>query len=350
MRHDAGVRLGALTAIDLFSGPGGLTQGLKQAGFHVVAAVEVDALAAKTLQYNHPEVLVERGDIREVDPAALLERLGLDRIDLIAGCPPCQGFSTVRTRNAKHAAADPRNDLIDEYVRFVRILKPRAIILENVPGLGRDQRWERAAKQLEELGYPAGEGMSILDAADYGVPQRRRRLVMVAMQDGAAPEARKAKERRTVRQAITGLPVPGDSGDPLHDLPEKRSDKVMEIIRAVPHDGGGRLDLPDDQRLDCHKDFDGFKDVYGRMHWDKPSPTITGGCHNPSKGRFLHPDQDRTITLREAAMLQGFPRGYYFALDRGKLAAATMIGNALPPAFIEAQATPVFEILTKDGA
>jgi len=119
----------------------------------------------------------------------------------------------------------------------------------------------------------------------------------------------------------------------------------MNIIRAVPHDGGGRLDLSEEHRLACHKDFSGFKDVYGRMRWDDVSPTITGGCHNPSKGRFLHPEQDRTITLREAALLQGFPVNYHFDLKRGKLAAAAMIGNALPPAFIRAHAAPVCEAM-----
>lgn len=336
----------AFTAIDLFSGPGGLTQGLKQAGFHVVAAVEADPLAALTYQRNHPEVAVWRQDIRETEPGELLTRLKLKSIDLIAGCPPCQGFSSVRTRNARAAVEDPRNDLIRDYVRFVRQMMPKAIILENVPGLRHDPRWSEAADELEALGYGARDGMRILDAADYGVPQRRRRLVMVALRGAPAPEPRRQPGRRTVREALAQLPSrPGTSGDPLHDLGERRTDRVMQIIKSIPHDGGGRLDLSPEHRLVCHTDFNGFKDVYGRMRWDRPAPTITGGCHNPSKGRFLHPDEDRTITLREAAVLQGFPPRYHFALDRGKLAAAAMIGNALPPPFIEAQAAPVVRAL-----
>jgi DNA (cytosine-5)-methyltransferase 1 len=327
-------------AIDLFSGAGGLTLGLMEAGFEVVAAVESDALAAKTYRLNHPDVRLEHADIRDIDPVELLEELGLESadLDLCAGCPPCQGFSSVRTLNGCKTVADPRNDLVSEYVRFVRELRPRAILMENVPGLLRDERFRAAAEELEDIGYPASEGARILNAADYGVPQNRRRLVLMCVRDRAVEAPPAQVERATVRGALGALGAPGESGDALHDLPECRSDRVMEMIRAIPEDGGGRLDLPEDQRLKCHKEFTGFKDVYGRMRWDSPAPTITGGCHNPSKGRFLHPKEHRAITLREAALLQGFPSDYRFALDRGKLAAAAMIGNAVPPPFVAAQA------------
>jgi DNA (cytosine-5)-methyltransferase 1 len=140
-----------------------------------------------------------------------------------------------------------------------------------------------------------------------------------------------------VRQAIGALPPPGDSGDELHDLPEKRSEKVAQIIRAIPTNGGSRSALGS-QQLECHKRIDGFKDVYGRMRWDDVAPTITGGCVNPSKGRFLHPDQNRTITLREALLLQGFPADYQISLARGKFAAAELIGNAIPPPMVASYA------------
>ena len=211
-------------------------------------------------------------------------------------------------------------------------------MLENVPGLLHDERFTTAVAQLESLGYPATEGTRILNAADFGVPQNRRRLVLLCIRNGSVSFPTPFSKRSTVRDAISRLPVAGQSGDPLHDLPERRSDRVMTMIRAVPADGGSRLDLPDDHRLTCHKDFSGFKDVYGRMRWDRPAPTITGGCHNPSKGRFLHPVADRAITLREAALLQAFPQDYSFSLKRGKLAAAAMIGNAVPPPLVAAQA------------
>lgn len=327
-------------AIDLFAGAGGLTLGLKAADFHVVAAIEIDKLAARTYTANHPEVVVKTSDIRAVDPLELLEELGLTTadIDLCAGCPPCQGFSSVRTLNGKKSVQDPRNDLIDEYVRFVRILQPRAIMLENVPGLLRDGRFQRAVCELEALGYPAAEGTRILNAADYGVPQNRRRLVLLCERGGSIDIPATGAAPLTVEDAIWDLPEAGTSGDALHDFPERRSDRVMAMIRAIPADGGGRLDLPSEKRLSCHRDFTGFKDVYGRMRWNRPAPTITGGCHNPSKGRFLHPVADRAITLREAALLQGFPPHYQFLLDRGKLAAAAMIGNAVPPPLAAAQA------------
>lgn len=330
-------------AIDLFAGPGGLTLGLQDAGYEVVAAVESDELAAITYEKNHPDVLVLQADIRTVDPLELLNEAGISRddLDLCAGCPPCQGFSTVRTLNGTRAVDDPRNDLVGEYVRFVKALTPRAIMLENVPGLLRDQRFEAAVEELESLGYPAREGTRILNAADFGVAQRRRRLVLLCIRHGEVAVPAPDETRRTVRDLIAGLPEPGDSGDPLHDLPERRSEKVMNLIRAVPEDGGGRLDLPEEHRLKCHDDFTGFKDVYGRMRWDSPAPTITGGCHNPSKGRFLHPTKHRAITLREAALLQGFPRDYFFSLKRGKLAAAAMIGNAVPPPLAAAQASAI---------
>jgi len=330
-------------AIDLFAGPGGLTLGLQTGGFEVVAAVESDALAVKTYSANHAGVPVRHADIRTVDPIELLTELKLTTadIDLCAGCPPCQGFSTVRTLNGSKTIDDPRNDLIAEYVRFVRCIKPRAIMLENVPGLLNDARFTAAAEELESLGYPATDGARILNAADYDVPQNRRRLVLLCVRNGTVefPVARPAG--RTVRDALAGLGEAGKSGDPLHDLGERRSDRVMALIEAIPEDGGGRLDLPNAQRLKCHKDFTGFKDVYGRIRWDRPAPTITGGCHNPSKGRFLHPIAHRAITLREAALLQGFPPHYAFALDRGKLAAAAMIGNAVPPPLAAAQAAAI---------
>src|SRR4051812_23817548 len=141
----------APTAIDLFAGPGGLTEGLKLAGFHVVAAVERDSLSAFTYQRNHSEVAVWRSDIRDVDGRELLKQTGRSSVDLVAGCPPCQGFSSVRTRNQTASVHDDRNDLIVDYVRLVRELRPRAIMLENVPRLRFDSRWSDALAALDAL-------------------------------------------------------------------------------------------------------------------------------------------------------------------------------------------------------
>lgn len=324
-----------LTAIDLFSGAGGLTQGLKDAGFDVVGAVEIDELAVETYRLNHPEVLVWHRDIRTIDGEQLLAGLGLKvgQLDLLAGCPPCQGFSTMTTLNGGREIEDDRNDLVLEYGRLVQELQPRAVLMENVPRLASDERMETLVTLLEACGYPARRGYRVLNAADYGVPQRRKRLLLMAAKAGPIADAAASSQRLTVRDAISCLPPAGRSGDPLHDLPERRSEIVRELIRAVPRDGGSRGDLGDEWQLACHTGFDGFKDVYGRMWWDRPSPTITSGCFNPSKGRFLHPELNRNITLREAALLQSFPIDYRFSLSRGKQGAAGLIGNAFPPRF-----------------
>ncbi len=171
---------------------------------------------------------------------------------------------------------------------------------------------------------------------------------MLAGRSGVVPFAEQTAPRKTVRDAIAALRRPGRSGDQLHDLPENRSSRIRDLIRAVPADGGGRLDLPENLTLDCHQETTGFTDVYGRMAWDEVAPTITGGCINPSKGRFLHPVQDRAITLREAALLQSFPPSYRFALSRGKYAVAALIGNALPPRFVRAHAREVAKYLLAD--
>ncbi len=334
------------TAIDLFAGAGGLTAGLRLAGFRVCAAVELDRRAAATFRANHPRIHLEPSDIRRVKCAQLMRTLGLKKgeLDLLAGCPPCQGFSRLPTRNGE-ALRDDRNDLVFEFVRFVRAFLPKAIMFENVPGLMRNERFHEVERQLRALGYSVDA--NVLDAANYGVPQRRRRLIVLGGRGRRRLSlAEPCYEHRTVREAFAVLPAgPGTSGDAIHDLPVRHSEQVKALIRAIPEDGGGRLDLPQDMRLECHKHTNGFHDVYGRMRWDAPSPTITSGCVNPSKGRFLHPTEHRAITLREAAILQGFPADYVFFSEHGKEAIAAMIGNALPPPFIAAHAKAVLEAL-----
>ena len=327
-------------AVDLFAGAGGLSLGLRQAGFRVGAAVEIDPLAAETYRTNHAKTLLLQADISTVSPIELLRALGLRRgeLDLLAGCAPCQGFSSLRTKNGRHQPEDERNDLILEFVRFASVMQPKAILIENVPGLVNDSRFKSLVAGLERLGYPAASGYRILDAAHFGVAQHRRRLVVMVAKRSAVPFALSSGEARTVKDAIGTLAPPGGTGDALHDVTENRSDRVRNIIASIPPDGGSRSSLPDSLRLACHEAVDGFKDVYGRMRWDQPAPTITSGCYNPSKGRFLHPVQNRTVTLREAALLQGFPPDYAFSMTRGKTGAALLIGNAVPPPFARAQA------------
>lgn len=334
-----------MKAIDLFSGPGGLTTGLKDAGFHVVGAIEFEPVASETYRLNHPEVSLLEEDIREVDPVEFVSSIGLavGELDLLAGCPPCQGFSTIGTRNRKKD--DDRNNYVFQMLRFVEALRPKTVMMENVPGLAKDDRMDIVRERLEGMGYSFD--LKVLNAADYGVPQRRRRMIMLCSQFGGLKVNTDTSEIRmqTVFDAIGGLPSPDDTPDPLHKVMEKRSSRIMEMISLIPHDGGSRKDLPDEFQLECHKNTDGFKDVYGRMAWSKPSPTITGGCASPSKGRFLHPIEDRTITLREAALLQTFPARYEFSMGGGKSRVAVMIGDALPPRFIQFHANEIYSHL-----
>lgn len=328
----------ALTAVDLFSGCGGLSLGLKQGGFQVVAAVEIEPKAQATYKLNHPKVRLYGSDIRRLDPADVLRETGLapGKLDLLAGCPPCQGFSRLRTKNQKASVSDYRNGLIRDFLRFVKVMNPKTIMLENVPALAKDGRFTRMRNDLEALGFEVI--VQVLDAADYGVPQRRKRLIMLASRVHQPAIAPKARRRTTVREALKRAGPRSTTQDQLHALPENRSEAVRSLIAMIPRNGGSRSDLGAEHQLACHKRSDGFKDIYGRMSWDDVAPTITSGCHNPSKGRFLHPTLNRTITLREAALLQGFPKGYRFDVSHGKEAIALMIGNALPPPFIAAHA------------
>lgn len=333
------------TAFELFSGCGGMTLGLKRAGFTVIGAVENDSLAIETYQANHPEVAVWAADIRELTPSDIVDAyrsaygLREGELDLLAGCPPCQGFSSIRTLNGSRNIDDPRNDLVFDFLRFVEAFKPKAVMMENVPELAQDDRFRVFCQHMEQLGYVGRH--KVFNAADYGVPQRRHRLIYLAGLYAVIDFAQPVRRRQTVRDAIGALPKPCESADPVHAIKENRTKKVLDLIRRIPADGGSRTDLPEDSQLDCHKRCSGFKDVYGRMTWDSLSPTITSGCFNPSKGRFLHPIEDRAITLREAALLQGFPPGYRFPNTKSRSAVALMIGNALPPPFMAAHASSI---------
>ena len=319
-----------LTAVDIFSGCGGLSSGLKEAGFQIAAAVEIDGKAQATYRLNHPSVRLYAQDIRTLDPAQVMKDTGLKagRLDLLAGCPPCQGFSRLRTKNQKTSVKDDRNNLVAEFVRFVKVLNPKTIMLENVPALAKDGRFARMRNQLAELGYAMA--IHVLDAADYEVPQRRKRLIMLASRLHTPQIAPKAGNRVTVRQALAGVGAPSTTKDKLHGMGENRSQAVRDLIAHIPKNGGSRVDLGQDQQLDCHKRSDGFNDVYGRMIWDDVSPTITSGCHNPSKGRFLHPSYNRTITLREAALRSMAPCSRAENTSRNAFTAGR--SKTLPPA------------------
>jgi DNA (cytosine-5)-methyltransferase 1 len=330
-------------AIDVFSGCGGLTSGLRAAGFQVVAGVEIRLDARMAYELNHPGVILFE-DVRTLSANVMLSAIGIEKgdLDLLAGCPPCQGFSRMRTKNRAHPADDARNDLIFDFIRLVKELLPKTIMLENVPGLKEDWRFREATKRLEKAGYQWV--CEVVNAADYGVPQRRKRMILMASRLGSITIPQGNSNHKTVRDTIGDLPAPRKSHKPLHKLLAEHGDEVMNRIRQTPRNGGSRSAWGEENQLDCHKRLDdGFRDVYGRMAWDDVAPTITRSCVNPSKGRFLHPAQNREISLYEAALLQSFPRSYKFPISQGREAIASMIGEALPPLLAEKQARHVLK-------
>ena len=346
-----------LTAIDIFAGGGGLTLGLQRAGFKVLAAVEIEQHAYTTYKANHPEVRCLKQDVRTVTGADLLDVAGVEKIDLLAGCPPCQGFTSL---TAKYRREDPRNELIFEISRLAEEIRPRAIMMENVPGLMRQRASLYAAlkTRLEALDYCLTEG--VLDVADYGVPQFRRRLVLLGgrglkielphpTHGKGTADGRSAW--RTVRDAI------GDQGEPVELTAAKKRGPVectdWHVVRTLSPSNRKRIQaakagvtwpaIPESLRPDCHKgDYRGFTNVYGRMSWDSPAPTITAGCTTFSKGRFGHPEADRTISVREAALLQTFPADYRFDVPYMEHV-CNIVGNALPCDFAEAVSTRCYE-------
>lgn len=320
------------TSLDLFSGVGGLTSGMHRAGFETKMAFEIDELASMAYNLNHKKTKVFTKDIQKVDIEDVKQQLNGQTIHLLAGCPPCQGFSSIRRLNKPEPVADDRNGLIKYYVRFIKELMPYTFMMENVPGLALDNSFHKARKALKKLGYHVD--YKVVNVKDYGVPQNRKRLVMVGSRLAPLKVADSVKKKMTVRKAIDSLPLPENSKDPLHKMFPIHTPKVLQLIKDIPQDGGSRKDLGRDRQLKCHqKENVGFNDVYGRLRWDDYSTTITGGCLNPSKGRFLHPEQDRCISAREAALLQSFHKKYKFPVDAPKSSIALMIGNALPPRF-----------------
>ena len=335
---------GPFRAIDLFCGCGGLSLGLRGAGFEVVAAVDNDPLSVSTYRRNHERdrehMSVIEKDIKDVVPQELMEKLELKpgELDLLAGCPPCQGFSILRTLNGSRRFVEPLNKLVFQFVRFAQVFRPQALMMENVPALRGNWRLTQVKRELRALDY--NTEAEVFDAVEFGVPQRRRRMILLAVRKeyGRPSFAPPVRDRRTVADAIRWLPPPEDSLDPAHNYPVRRADHVLSLIRRIPKDGGSRTDLPEEEQLECHRNFRGFSNIYGRMAWNAPAPTITSGCINPSKGRFLHPEENRAVTLREAALLQGFPAWYDFDLTRGRYPTALLIGNAFPPRFAERHA------------
>ena len=324
-----------IKAIDFFCGAGGLTRGLLDAGISVVAGIDNDDRVRKTYESNNEPSRFIASDIKDVDIDALRQELGIGSKEttLYAACTPCQPFSTLNTMNA----VDGRRFLLLDFAAIVEQAPPDFIIVENVPGLGNasgKEIYDKFEKTLTKHGFQIDADK--LDAKEFGVPQTRKRFIMVASRHGSPhlPERTTPKRFNTVGDSIRRFPAiaHGEKSDSYKNhVARKLLPHHLRIVEAVPANGGSRSDVADTSiLLKCHQKNPGaHKDVFGRMSWDLPAPTLTCRCTDVYCGRFIHPDQDRGISLREAAALQTFDDQYEF-FGGSILEQARQIGNAVP--------------------
>ena len=336
-----------LKAIDLFAGAGGFSLAALNLGVEVRVAVENDSHACSTYRKN----IIERlrsptelmcTDINEIHWKDLLDKADLElrECDFLLGGPPCQGFSTHRIRGA--GINDPRNNMLLHYFRAVKAIKPKLFLVENVTGI----LWPRHADYLNRFLRGAKEANysvfdpTVLNARDYGAPQNRKRVFILGVRSdiqwaGEWPPLPTHYDSKS-EIALTGKVVAWERASAVFKLPLKSDDpnavhmqhtpELVKVFQSTPKNGGSRSQS--NRVLACHRKHDGHKDVYGRIDPDRPGPTMTTGCVNPSKGRFVHPTANHAITARHAARFQTFPDDFVF--EGGLMAAARQIGNAVP--------------------
>jgi DNA (cytosine-5)-methyltransferase 1 len=332
--------LPVLKAVDFFCGAGGVTAGFTQAGIKVLAGIDIDPNCQATYEENNKGSLFLKKDISVYQPKELAKKLKIRRNDknlVFIGCSPCQYYSSVN--NIKDKSAKGKL-LLEDFQRFVDYFKPGYIFIENVPGLKRNPESPlgKFKQFLTDSGYHFSD--SVLNAKHFSVPQNRRRYVLLAtrVSDTIAMPAGNRVNLVSVREAIGNpdlLPPIGaghkDPTDFIHST-ARLNELNMRRIKLTSQNGGSRADWADepDLQLECYKGYDGHGDVYGRLHWERPSPTITTKFYSLSNGRYGHPEQDRALSLREGAILQSFSLDYKFLAPsqgiNGKL-----IGNAVPP-------------------
>ncbi len=362
-----------MKVVELFAGAGGLSIGLERAGFEVIAANEVVPEFSRTFSANHRGVRMINDDICRVPSRSLVDGLTSDRICLVSGGPPCQGFSTVGSKNKN----DPRNLLFREYLRVVSDLAPNYVLFENVAGFRRMYSGEMHSSLLRELSHIGYDTVgAVLDASDYGLPQVRHRTIIVGWRRGLCPVKLPApthsstpgnsslKPKWSVEEAISDLPslVPGGASSnyllppqndyqlkmrwgnpPLTEHNASKYGKVMlERFCLIPP-GGSVADLPLRLRPKGY-----FANTYARLHAKLPAPTITRNFGTPSSSRCIHPTQNRALSTREGARLQGFPDSYQFV--GSKTSKNLQIGNAVPPTFGEIIAAEIVRSISKSGS
>ena len=336
-------------AIDFFCGGGGMTYGLRQAGINVIAGVDLDTDAKETYEINNPGTKFVNADITKLPLTYFMENFDIKVNDdnmIFVGCSPCQFYSLIRSVKDKSRAT---KDLLLHFQRFVEYYRPGYVLVENVPGImnNKETILNEFLQKLDNLGYGNREnGRCIYDVVNmqnYGVPQNRRRFSLIATRLNkkvSFPE--RTDKIQTVRETIGNYqlypPIQAGSKDsnPLRFHSAKQLSSInIRRLKKTPHNGGTRLAYKDDPELllECYRGKDHyFIDVYGRLFWDKPAPTITTKFLSISNGRFGHPEQDRGLSIREGAALQSFPYDYKFKTD-SLITAARLIGNAVPPEY-----------------
>jgi DNA (cytosine-5)-methyltransferase 1 len=339
-----------LTAIDFFCCGGGMTEGFESVGIRVLAGIDIDPACKKTYEKNHPNSKFVLKDIKKLPSNYFKNKFNIEKNDkglIMIGCSPCQHWSKINTERGK---SEKYKNLLFDFTRFVRYYKPGYIVIENVPGIEtkpEESGLKRFLAFLDKYEYKYKKQK--IDMSKYGIPQKRVRFVLIATRNGNDPFFPENSENsKTIKDYIKKLPRI-NAGEKSNDLPLHRSANISENnlkrLRKTPHNGGTRLAWKDDPdlQINAYKGKDNiFRDVYGRMKWEEPAPTITTKFNSISNGRFGHPDQDRALSLLEGALLQTFPKKYYFSGNTDSVI-ARQIGNAVPPLFASQIAAKIVE-------
>lgn len=333
-----------ISAVDMFCGVGGLTHGLQKADIKVIAGVDVDPTCKYAYEENNDADFILR-DIRTFTSDELSKLYPPEDIKLLVGCAPCQPFS-FHTKKYKDRHLDKKWDLLNEFGRLIEGVRPHIVAFENVTPIRKETIFTDFIDKLDSLGYHFDKDNLLVYCPDYGIPQKRRRLVLIASLEREVellPKTHSIMAKtglmpfKTVRQTIEDLPPVGagevDTKDRLHRARKLSETNTKRIKQSKP--GGTWEDWDPELRSPCHRAPSGktYKSVYGRMKWDEPSPTITTQFHNYGSGRYGHPEQDRALTFREAALLQTFPIDYEFVDPNHPVTIANIgnyIGNAVP--------------------
>lgn len=322
-----------IACVDLFCGAGGLTRGLLDAGIRVVAGVDLDGACKHPYETNNGSKF-HAADVSNLKASDVESWFGNAQVRVLAGCAPCQPFSTYSQRY--ETVGTERWGLLHQFARLVREVQPDIVTMENVPTVTQHSVFDDFVATLRDQGYEVW--FKVIDCADYGLPQRRRRTVLLASRFGSITiGVPSPTELRTVAHVLKGLPQLRHGGrnqdDPLHAA-SRLSELNYERVKASKP-GGTWRDWPKHLVAQCHTRKTGktYAGVYGRMKWDKPAPTLTTQFFGFGNGRFGHPSQARALSLREGAILQGFPENYSFVPEGAPVqfkVLGRLIGNAVP--------------------